>query len=47
KSPEDVSNFDEEFTREEAVLTPPKDHRPINSDEQAKFVDFDFVADWC
>lgn len=47
KSAEDVSNFDEEFTREEPCLTPPKDYRPINSDDQTKFNDFDYVADWC
>lgn len=47
KSLEDVSNFDEEFTREEAVLTPTKDYRPINEDEQLKFIDFDYIADWC
>ncbi len=46
KSPEDVSNFDEEFTREEPCLTPTKDHRPINREEQSKFYDFDYVADW-
>ena len=47
KSPEDVSNFDEEFTREEACLTPTKDYRPIDSDDQMKFFDFDYVAEWC
>ena len=47
KSPEDVSNFDEEFTREEAILTPPKDYRPINPEDQNKFSDFDYIADWC
>ena len=47
KSPEDVSNFDEEFTREEPALTPPKDYRPIAEEDQIKFNDFDFVSDWC
>lgn len=47
KSSEDVSNFDEEFTREEAILTPTKDYRPISNDDQFKFADFDYVADWC
>jgi serine/threonine protein kinase len=47
KSPEDVSNFDEEFTREDAILTPPKDFRPINQEDQVKFSDFDYVAEWC
>ena len=42
-----MSNFDEEFTREEAVLTPTKDYRPINEEEQLKFIDFDYTADWC
>ena len=46
KSSEDVSNFDEEFTREEAILTPTKDYRPISNDDQFKFADFDYVADW-
>jgi len=47
KSAEDVSNFDEEFTREEPCLTPPKDYRPIGAEDQTKFQDFDYVADWC
>ncbi len=42
-----MSNFDEEFTREEPALTPPKDYRPISDDDQLKFTDFDFVSDWC
>lgn len=46
KSAEDVSNFDEEFTREEPCLTPPKDYRPINSEDQTKFSDFDYIAEW-
>lgn len=31
---EDVSNFDEEFTSEEPVLTPPKEIRPLSREEQ-------------
>ena len=31
---EDVSNFDEEFTSEEPVLTPPKEIRPLSNEEQ-------------
>ena len=31
---EDVSNFDEEFTSEEPVLTPPKESRPLSREEQ-------------
>jgi serine/threonine-protein kinase N2 len=47
KSPEDVSNFDDEFTRENPTLTPPKEFRPIRDDDQLKFSDFDYIADWC
>ncbi|XP_074655904.1 serine/threonine-protein kinase N2-like isoform X2 [Tubulanus polymorphus] len=47
KGMEDVSNFDEEFTCEEAVLTPPKDSRTLTVDEQKHFADFDYIADWC
>nr|KAG5690917.1 hypothetical protein BaRGS_003408 [Batillaria attramentaria] len=44
---EDVSNFDEEFTQERAILTPPKDRRPLTQDEQRLFRDFNYIADWC
>lgn len=47
KGPEDVSNFDEEFTTERPILTPPKDPRPLTKDEQALFSDFSYMADWC
>ncbi|XP_028407649.1 uncharacterized protein LOC114530254 isoform X2 [Dendronephthya gigantea] len=47
KHAEDVSNFDEEFTSEDPVLTPPKEPRPLNVEDQAMFVDFDYIADWC
>ena len=41
-----MSNFDEEFTREEPTLTPPKDYvKPISSEDQAKFIDFDYIAE--
>nr|UTK45858.1 serine/threonine-protein kinase N2-like protein [Crepidula fornicata] len=43
---EDVSNFDEEFTSERAVLTPPKERRPLNPDDQRLFRDFTYIADW-
>ena len=43
---EDVSNFDDEFTLEKAILTPPKDHRLLTDQEQMKFEDFDYVATW-
>ncbi|KAK2189064.1 hypothetical protein NP493_115g01007 [Ridgeia piscesae] len=47
KHPEDVSNFDEEFTLEKPNLTPPKDRRPLTENEQEMFLDFDYVASWC
>ncbi|KAL4107709.1 hypothetical protein QTP88_018007 [Uroleucon formosanum] len=45
-SVEDVSNFDEEFTSEKPQLTPPKDPRLLNDDEQQLFKDFTYTADW-
>lgn len=42
----DISNFDEEFTREDPVLTPPKNPRPLRSKEQRQFRGFDYSADW-
>uniref|UniRef100_A0A0L8I1N5 protein kinase C n=1 Tax=Octopus bimaculoides TaxID=37653 RepID=A0A0L8I1N5_OCTBM len=47
KHPEDVSNFDEEFTSEKAILTPSKDGRPLSAEDQIHFQDFSFVANWC
>lgn len=47
RHPEDVSNFDEEFTVEKAVLTPPRERRHIGDKEHQLFKDFDFVASWC
>ena len=44
---EDVSNFDEEFTSEKPVLTPPKDVRALTNDEQTLFQNFTYMADWC
>lgn len=44
---EDVSNFDSEFTSEMAVLTPPKEPRPLSSTDHALFTDFTYMADWC
>ncbi len=44
---EDVSNFDEEFTSEKPVLTPPKESRNLTDGEQALFADFSYMADWC
>ncbi|KAK6627600.1 hypothetical protein RUM44_010078 [Polyplax serrata] len=46
-SPEDVSNFDEEFTSEQPQLTPPKDPRPLSENDQTLFKEFTYMADWC
>ncbi|XP_063240730.1 serine/threonine-protein kinase N isoform X19 [Bacillus rossius redtenbacheri] len=46
-SVEDVSNFDEEFTSERPQLTPPRDPRALNEEEQGLFKDFTYMADWC
>ncbi|XP_044734063.1 serine/threonine-protein kinase N isoform X2 [Chrysoperla carnea] len=46
-SMEDVSNFDEEFTSETPQLTPPKEPRILNEQEQNLFQNFSFIADWC
>lgn len=46
-SSEDVSNFDEEFTGEKAILTPPKEARILNDGDQTLFKDFNYMADWC
>ena len=43
-SPTDTSNFDKEFTKEPAVLTPITS--VLSSVHQAEFNDFDYVADW-
>lgn len=45
--PEDVSNFDDEFTQEQAVLTPAKDRRSLSLDDQDLFLEFNYIADWC
>lgn len=47
QSMEDVSNFDEEFTSERPQLSPPKEPRLLNSQEQNLFRDFTYMADWC
>lgn len=44
---EDVSNFDSEFTSEAAVLTPPKEPRPLSASDHKMFHDFTYMADWC
>ncbi|KAL0966701.1 hypothetical protein UPYG_G00298620 [Umbra pygmaea] len=43
----DVSNFDDEFTSEAPILTPPREPRALSVDEQDMFSDFDYIADWC
>jgi protein kinase N len=47
KGHEDVSNFDEEFTTEKPVLTPPRDARVLTENDQMLFRDFSYMADWC
>ncbi|XP_030647332.1 serine/threonine-protein kinase N2 [Chanos chanos] len=47
KGREDVSNFDEEFTSEAPILTPPREPRVLTGTEQDMFSDFDYIADWC
>ncbi|XP_059495852.1 serine/threonine-protein kinase N2 isoform X1 [Stegostoma tigrinum] len=44
---EDVSNFDEEFTAEEATLTPPREPRILTEKEQIMFKEFDYVSKYC
>ena len=47
-NPEDTSNFDEDFTKEAPVLTPPKENpRPLTIREQDEFKDFEYMTDWC
>nr|XP_060620373.1 serine/threonine-protein kinase N1 isoform X1 [Anolis sagrei ordinatus] len=47
KGREDISNFDEEFTAEAALLTPPRESRPLTQKEQDSFKDFDYVSNAC
>ncbi|XP_053549894.1 serine/threonine-protein kinase N2 isoform X2 [Bombina bombina] len=47
KGREDVSNFDDEFTSEAPILTPPREPRLLSEEEQEAFRDFDYIADWC
>ncbi|KAM3727862.1 Serine/threonine-protein kinase [Dirofilaria immitis] len=42
RNPEDVSNFDEEFTKETPRFSSAKDKRPITDADQILFKDFDF-----
>ncbi|XP_066572358.1 serine/threonine-protein kinase N2-like [Amia ocellicauda] len=46
KGSADVSNFDIAFTAEAPVLTPPQTPRVLTGEEEEKFQDFDFAADW-
>ncbi|CAG8843010.1 1661_t:CDS:2, partial [Racocetra persica] len=43
-SPADTSNFDEEFTREDPVLTPV--HSKLTMENQEEFLHFSYVSDW-
>ncbi|KND02050.1 AGC/PKC protein kinase [Spizellomyces punctatus DAOM BR117] len=43
-SPEDVSNFDEEFTRESPVLTPC--NSVLSAADQADFRGFSYISEW-
>uniref|UniRef100_A0A8C4KGE6 protein kinase C n=1 Tax=Dromaius novaehollandiae TaxID=8790 RepID=A0A8C4KGE6_DRONO len=47
----DISNFDEEFTSQKPILTPPEEVALLTRKEQAIFKDFDFVSTysspWC
>ncbi|KAM4749161.1 serine/threonine-protein kinase N1-like [Rhinophrynus dorsalis] len=45
KGPHDISNFDPEFTCEGPVLTPPREPRTLNPQEQNLFQGFDFVRE--
>ncbi|XP_069088408.1 serine/threonine-protein kinase N2 isoform X1 [Pleurodeles waltl] len=47
KGREDVSNFDDEFTSEAPILTPPREPRFLSEEEQEAFREFDYIADWC
>ncbi|KAI6191453.1 Kinase domain protein [Aphelenchoides bicaudatus] len=44
KSPEDVSNFDDEFTHENPRFSPAKEQRHISDIDQEQFRGFDFCA---
>ncbi|NXF99321.1 PKN2 kinase, partial [Sakesphorus luctuosus] len=44
RDPTDISNFDEEFTSQKPLLTPPEGVAVLTRKEQAVFKDFDFVS---
>jgi len=41
-----VTNFDEEFTSEQPILSPPKEQRTLLTKEQLLFREFNYMADW-
>uniref|UniRef100_A0A8U8C1P5 protein kinase C n=1 Tax=Geospiza parvula TaxID=87175 RepID=A0A8U8C1P5_GEOPR len=44
RDPTDISNFDEEFTSQKPILTPPEEVSVLTRKEQTVFKDFDFVS---
>uniref|UniRef100_A0A8B9IBF4 protein kinase C n=1 Tax=Anser brachyrhynchus TaxID=132585 RepID=A0A8B9IBF4_9AVES len=44
RDPTDISNFDEEFTSQKPIVTPPEEVAFLTNKEQAVFKDFDFVS---
>ncbi|NXB91795.1 PKN2 kinase, partial [Vidua chalybeata] len=44
RDPTDISNFDEEFTSQKPILTPPEEVSLLTRKEQTAFKDFDFVS---
>lgn len=44
RDPTDTSNFDEEFTSQKPILTPPEEVALLTRKEQTVFKDFDFVS---
>lgn len=44
RDPTDTSNFDEEFTSQKPILTPPEEAALLTRKEQTVFKDFDFVS---
>ncbi|NXI55192.1 PKN2 kinase, partial [Chloroceryle aenea] len=44
RDPTDISNFDEEFTSQKPILTPPEEVALLTRKEQTAFKDFDFVS---
>ncbi|NXS83630.1 PKN2 kinase, partial [Erpornis zantholeuca] len=44
RDPTDISNFDEEFTSQKPILTPPEEVSLLTHKEQTVFKDFDFVS---